>query len=227
MNIPHVKMNINSDTGKLTNYCLEPRIDTAHKIIETLMILTNITISKHAPNLIPQSYHSKIPTEFVLEEYFDNEIINAIFSIKQYRPAIYDASQEGHFGLGVSSYTHFTSPIRRYFDVIIHRLVSGVEYENLDIILQHINNREIYIDKLVKLYESLKILSFLESQLKKIWKGYVVKKNAGGYNILLEDLLYEFFIFDNNYNLSEKDIVKVKINSIKWHQLEVKAIIVI
>jgi ribonuclease R len=191
------------------------------------MILTNITISKHAPNVIPQRYHSKIPSEFVLEEYFDNEIINAIFSIKQYRPAIYDASQQGHFGLGVSSYTHFTSPIRRYFDVIIHRLVSGVEYENLDIILQHINTREIYIDKLVKLYENLKILSFLESQVPKIWKGYIIKKKAGGYNVLLEDLLYEFFIFDNNYNLSEKDIVKVKINGIKWHQLEVKAIIVV
>ena len=45
--------------------------------------------------------------------------------------------------------------------------------------------------------------------------------------VLLEDLLYEIFIYDNNYNLSEKDIVKVKINGIKWHQLEVKAIIVV
>ena len=227
MNIPRVRKNIHPETGKLTNYWFEPRNDTAHKIIETLMILTNITISKHSLNIIPQRYHSKIPSEFVLEEYFDNEIINAIFSIKQYRPAIYDASQEGHFGLGISSYTHFTSPIRRYFDVIIHRLLSGVEYENLDIILQHINNREIYIDKLDKLYNNLKILSFLESQSPKIWKGYVIKKKSGGYNVLLEDLLYEFFIFDNNYNLSEKDIVKVKINGIKWHKLEVKAIIVV
>ena len=227
MNVPRVKMDIHPETGKLTNYWLEPRIDTAHKIIETLMILTNITISKHAPNIIPQRYHSKIPSEFILEECFDNEIINAIFSIKQYRPAVYDALKEGHFGLGVKTYTHFTSPIRRYFDVIIHRILSGVEYDNLDIILQHINTREVYIDKLVKLHESLKILSFLETQLKKIWKGYVVKKKAGGYNVLLEDLLYEIFIYDNNYNLSEKDIVNVKINGIKWHQLEVKAIIVV
>ena len=80
---------------------------------------------------------------------------------------------------------------------------------------------------LEKLHESFKILSFLELQLKKIWKGYVVKKKTGGYNVLLEDLLYEIFIYDNNYNLSEKDIVNVKINGIKWHQLEVKAIIVV
>lgn len=227
MNIPHIKMNIHLETGKLTNYSFEKNDDIAHKIIETLMILNNITISKHAPNIIPQRYHSKIRSEFVLEDYFDNETINAIFSIKQYRPAIYDSLKEGHFGLGVTSYTHFTSPIRRYFDVIIHRLLSGVEYENLDSVIQHINKREVYIEKQVKLYENLKILSFLESQLTKIWKCYVINKKSGGYIVLLEDLLYEIFIFDNNYNLSEKDIVKVKINGIKWPQLEVKAIIVV
>lgn len=227
LNIPRVIMNIHPKTGILTNYWLESKNDDAHKIIETLMILTNITVSKHVPNIIPQRYHDKIKSEFVLEKYFDNEIINAIFSIKQYRPAIYDDTKEGHFGLGLSSYTHFTSPIRRYFDVIIHRLLSGVEYDNLDVILHHINNREVYIDKLDKLYKTLKILTFLESQLKKIWKGYVINKKSGGYNVLLEDLLYEIFIFDNNYNLSEKDIVKVKINSIKWTQLEVKAIIIL
>jgi len=227
MNIPHIKMEIHPESGKLTNYSFETTNDISHKIIETLMILTNITISKHAPNIIPQRYHSKIRNEFIMKNYFDNEIINAIFSIKQYRPAIYDSLKEGHFGLGVSSYTHFTSPIRRYFDVIIHRLLSGVEYENLDIILQHINKRELYIEKIDKLYKNLKILSFLESQLTKIWNGYIINKKSGGYIVLLEDLLYEIFIFDNNYNLSENDIVKVKINGIKWHQLEVKAIIVL
>lgn len=226
MNIPHIKMDIQPGTGKLTNYWFETNNDIAHKIIETLMILTNVTISKHVPNVIPQRYHCKMRNELVLEDYFDNEIINAIFSIKQYRPAIYDATKQGHFGLGINSYTHFTSPIRRYFDIIVHRLLSGVEYGNLDIILQHINKREVYIEKLVELYEKLKILSFLESHATKIWKGYICNKKKGGYIVLLEDLLYEIFIFDNNYNLSEKDIVKVKINGIKWNQLEVKANII-
>ncbi|CAN0419637.1 unnamed protein product, partial [Hapterophycus canaliculatus] len=29
----------------------------------------------------------------------------------------------GHFGLGLSHYTHFTSPIRRYADIVVHRLL--------------------------------------------------------------------------------------------------------
>ena len=77
------------------------------------------------------------------------------------------------------------------------------------------------------MYDNLKILSFLETQLTKIWKGYIINKKSGGYNVILEDLLYEIFIFDNNYDLSEKDIVRVKIKGIKWNQLEVKAIIVV
>lgn len=226
LNIPHLRLKIHPETGKMNGYSLETNNDVAHKIIETLMILTNITVSKHIPDKIPQRYHSKIKSEFVLENYFDNEIINAIFSIKQYRPAIYDATKSGHFGLGVDSYTHFTSPIRRYFDVIVHRLLSGVEYENLDNILQYINRREVYIEKLVKLYETLKILSFLESQMTKIWKGYIIHKKSGGYMVLLEELLYEFFIFDNRNNLSEKDTVNIKIKGIKWNQLEVNAIII-
>jgi ribonuclease R len=43
--------------------------------------------------------------------------------IKSLRQAQYDAYNVGHFGLGFSHYSHFTSPIRRYSDLILHRLI--------------------------------------------------------------------------------------------------------
>ena len=43
--------------------------------------------------------------------------------IKAQQQAKYDAKNTGHFGLGFDSYTHFTSPIRRYSDLVVHRLL--------------------------------------------------------------------------------------------------------
>jgi len=43
--------------------------------------------------------------------------------IKSLRRASYAATNVGHFGLGFSHYSHFTSPIRRYADLILHRLI--------------------------------------------------------------------------------------------------------
>ena len=41
--------------------------------------------------------------------------------------ARYAADNKGHFGLGFERYTHFTSPIRRYSDLIVHRLLKAIQ----------------------------------------------------------------------------------------------------
>ena len=45
--------------------------------------------------------------------------------IKSQKKAIYEPENKGHFGLGFDSYTHFTSPIRRYSDLLLHRLLKA------------------------------------------------------------------------------------------------------
>lgn len=43
----------------------------------------------------------------------------------------------GHFGLGLSHYTHFTSPIRRYADVVVHRLLlASLQIESMKVSLR-------------------------------------------------------------------------------------------
>jgi len=50
--------------------------------------------------------------------------------IKSLKQATYSAYNEGHFGLGFSHYSHFTSPIRRYSDLILHRLIKAQLKDN-------------------------------------------------------------------------------------------------
>jgi ribonuclease R len=229
LTIPAIKMDVNKETGNLESFKFEHNNCISHKIVELLMILANSTISKHLSSIIKdkigERYHEHTNNFNNKINFFNNEIIDSIFTIKQYKSAIYDAKNKGHFGLGLDTYTHFTSPIRRYFDVIIHRLLAGYEYINLEEILNYITGREIEIKKLVKLYEKLKILGYLENNKKKVWKGYIINKSNAGYTVILEDLLYELFIFDKQYNLEVKDIVNIKIVSIKWLTLDINAII--
>lgn len=223
LNIPHLKLDIN-ENGELYNYSLEENADDSHKMIETLMILTNLTISKHVK--IPQRYHSKVEGQIELIDYTGNPIIDAILTIKKYRPAAYDAENNGHFGLGLDTYTHFTSPIRRYFDIIIHRLLGGTRYNNLEQILDHINKRERQIDKWVKLYDQLKIMGFLEKHMNNQWNAYVLNKTTSGVVVFLEDLLFEIFIFniDNYYCLGDKVLIQIK--KVDWLTLTVRAVFI-
>ncbi|WP_033746255.1 RNB domain-containing ribonuclease [Helicobacter pylori] len=55
------------------------------------------------------------------EKSIEREVSRLI--IKSQNLALYSPMQESHFGLGFASYTHFTSPIRRYSDLALHRLL--------------------------------------------------------------------------------------------------------
>ncbi len=55
----------------------------------------------------------------------DEELIQTML-LRSMKQAVYDGDNIGHFGLALDAYAHFTSPIRRYPDLVVHRAIKGI-----------------------------------------------------------------------------------------------------
>ena len=147
--VPEGKIIVN-DKGEAIDVKLVER-GISEKIIEVFMILANETVASTFENLdLPFIYriHDK-PDVMKLQDLkvmagylgyslrgnYATEIQKFLTSIKEedaflktfvlrlMSKAIYSEENIGHFGLASDAYTHFTSPIRRYPDLIVHRLI--------------------------------------------------------------------------------------------------------
>lgn len=89
-----------------------------HLVDDLLSIGVDIPKTKDTHTLIRSAQERVENSE--LKPYVDKLIIRSM------QQASYSATNIGHFGLGFDDYTHFTSPIRRYSDLILHRYLKAI-----------------------------------------------------------------------------------------------------
>lgn len=88
--------------------------------------------------------------------------------IKAQKKAVYASENAGHFGLGFERYTHFTSPIRRYSDLILHRLLKAKEK----------NDEKLFKYLLLNIESTCENLSTLEREADKVAYDFMDRKFA-------------------------------------------------
>ena len=116
--------------------------------------------------------------------------------------AVYSKDNIGHFGLGSMCYTHFTSPIRRYPDLIVHRLLrtylfenhidsETINYweENLDYIALNCSNREQKAVEAEREVDDMKMAEYMSSHIGETFIGTVTTITTFGMFIQLNNLI--------------------------------------
>jgi len=107
-------------------YRIHPK-PTAEKVEVTRQFLTAVGLTLEG-GVQPESKHFAKVLEDAKGR--DDENIIKTVVLRTMKQAVYTPANEGHFGLAFEDYTHFTSPIRRYPDLLVHRAIKRVLNKN-------------------------------------------------------------------------------------------------
>ncbi len=123
--------------------------------------------------------------------------------LRSFKQARYSEENIGHFGLASDSYTHFTSPIRRYPDLVVHRILKAamarrtqpsVPHAQLDAIANESSERERLADQAEReLFERKKML-LMEQHLGDMFDAIIIGIRRDGFSIELIDHFVEGFV---------------------------------
>lgn len=151
-----------------------------------------------------------------------------LLAVRSMPKAIYTTKNVGHYGLGFDFYTHFTSPIRRYPDVLVHRLLearlNGKVYSNkdeLEFLCKHSSDMERTAAEAERASVKYKQVEFMKDRIGEIFDGVIsgvtewgiyveVTENKCEGMIRSRDLKGDHFMYDeDNYRYIGKNTNKV------------------
>ena len=126
----------------------------------------------------------------------DAQLLQTVM-LRSLRQAIYSPDNVGHFGLAYESYTHFTSPIRRYPDLLIHRVIkailSGKKYLPGDwhTLGMHCSQTERRADEAVRDVESWLKCFYMQDKIGESFDGVISSVTGFGLFVALDNIYVE------------------------------------
>ena len=174
-----------------------PNPEKLRKLVEVLKVF-----GIHAPAKLTEGTHEALAE--VLRHVKgrpDQNVINRLI-LRTLKQAVYSTKNQGHYGLASSCYTHFTSPIRRYPDLCVHRILKSSLRGNpspalrswehgLPQIALHSSLRERLAQEAEWESQDLKKVKFMKSRVGKAFSGIITSVTSFGFFVELADYQVE------------------------------------
>ncbi len=192
---------------------LTDTIDT-HKMVETYMLKTNVLVANILANRAPSNCILRAQEEAIIPEHIDNEFYkkmcnsNAFYILGKTN----NTKSTTHSSLNQEYYTHFTSPLRRYADIIAHRQLFSKSYQANEETINSINAINKLSIRLRSDEHKLQLIYDLEQQ----WKN-----NEGSIQYKSTIMKEENEHFYVHVNIKEKDyLLRIKTNKKEINQFK-------
>jgi len=193
-----------------------PNVDKVDKFLKMVSILGYKLVGK-VKDITPVSMQKLLNQLKDVPQY---KILSSML-LRSMRKAVYQKDNIGHFGLGSKCYTHFTSPIRRYPDLEVHRLLRTYLYENkinnetidyynanLDIISTQSSEREKAAVDAEREVMDMKMAEYMESHIGEEFEGVINGVENFGFFVeldnMIEGLVHVSTLKGDHYNYIEE-----------------------
>ena len=126
------------------------------------------------------------------------ENVVGMLAIRSMAKAVYTTENIGHYGLAFPYYTHFTSPIRRYPDMMVHRLLQryldggkSADRDALEELCEHSSEREVVAAEAERASIKYKMVEFMVDKVGQVFDGHISGMSEWGIFVELEDSIVE------------------------------------
>jgi ribonuclease R len=200
-----------------------------NKLRELSEIFLSLGYSIDMPEKVTPSFIQELLKQFEgkpTEHLFNHLVLR---SLKQAR---YSPENVGHFGLAETHYCHFTSPIRRYPDLVVHRVLKRAlrkrkppyTHEELLVMGKHLSERERKAEEAERDVVKRLQAFFMQDKVGQEFYGIISGVSAFGFFVDLEDYMVSGVVrvidlVDDVYILDEKGISLIGKNSGKVYQI--------
>ncbi len=129
------------------------------------------------------------------------ENVVSMLAIRSMSKAVYSTDNIGHYGLAFPYYTHFTSPIRRYPDMMVHRLLAhyldggrSAKKEELEALSKHSSDREVIAANAERASIKYKAVEFMKDRWDEEFDGHISGMKEWGLFVEVDDTHIEGMI---------------------------------